>query len=255
MRIDRTMYHRPFRPLLSAGAPIRLIWLALGNVALAEIAAHAQPDAVVLDLQHGLWERSTLEAAIGALTPYVPVMVRVADDAPASIGTALDAGAGAVLVPMIETAADARRIVDAGRYPPAGRRSAGGVRPLMRGIAGMRLADRHLALGALIETVRGVDEAPAICAVEGLDFVFIGTGDLALSLGDVDAAALAAHCARVRAAARAHGLPCGLFTPHADAARDALADGYDMAVVANDIELATQGFARAMACSRAPADA
>lgn len=244
------MYHRPLKPLLGPGKPIRLVWLALGNVALAEIASHAGPDAVVLDLQHGLWDRHTLEAAVGIVNPRAPVIARVADHTATAIATALDSGASAVLAPMVESADDARYVVAAGRYPPVGQRSAGGVRPLMHGLAAMRLADQHVALGALIETRRGVDNAAAICAVPGMDFVFVGTGDLALSLGDADNAALATHCAQVRDAAHANGLSCGLFTGTAQAAREALNDGYDMVVVANDIELATHGFAQAMATSR-----
>ncbi len=240
------MFHRPMRQLLRPGQANRLVWLALGSVPLAEIAAHAQPDIVVLDLQHGLWERNTLEAAIGIVNHRVPVLVRTCDGSLPAIAQALDAGAAGVLVPLVETADDARRIVDAARYPPLGRRSAGGVRPLMHGVAGMVEADQHLALGALIETVLGVTNAGAICAVDGLDFIFIGTGDLALSRGTADPAGLAVDCAQIKQQAHARGLPCGIFTGDLAAARKALADGYDMVVVANDIELALRGFADAM---------
>lgn len=246
------MNHRSLNPLLGPGKQIRMVWLALGNVALAEIASHSGPDAIVLDLQHGLWDRNTLEAAVGIANARIPVIARVADLSTTAIATALDAGAGAVLAPMVETADDARRVVAAGRYPPLGRRSAGGVRPLMHGLDAMREADRHIALGALIETRRGVENAAAICAVPGLHFIFIGTGDLALSLGDNDSAALAAHCAQVRDAAHANNLTCGLFTGNAQAAREAMDDGYDMVVVANDIEVATRGFAQAVLTSRSP---
>lgn len=247
------IFHRPFAPRLTPGQQIRLLWLALGSAAIAELAAHSKADAVVIDMQHGLWERGSLQAAIGAVNSHMPVIVRTADGSAVSVSTALDAGAGAVLVPLIETAEAARDIVRAGRYPPIGERSAGGVRPLLHGVAGMREADRHLALGALIETTRGVDNAEAICAVDGLDFVFIGTGDLALSRGDGDSnehkMGLAAACVRVRDAAHARGLPCGLFTLDADAARRALADGYEMVVVANDIDLTLGGFKRAVEAS------
>lgn len=245
------MYHRSLRPSLRPGQATRLVWLALGSVALAELAGLAGPDAVVLDLQHGLWERSAMEAAIGIINQRVPVMVRVADHSMAAVANALDAGAAAVLVPLVETADDARRIVRAGRYPPVGRRSAGGVRPLMHGLAGMQLADRHLALGALLESTQAVENAHVICAVPGLDFVFIGTGDLGLSLGCASNEGLSAACARIRDAAHAHGLPCGVFTNDAEAARGALANGYDMVVVANDIELARHGFTQAMRSSGA----
>ena len=246
MQAASTMFHRPMTHLLRPGRPTRLIWLALGSVPLAEIAAHAQPDIVVLDLQHGLWERTTMEAAIGLVNARVPVLVRTADGSLPAIAMALDAGAAGVLVPMVETADDARRIVDASRYPPVGRRSAGGVRPLMLGLSAMVEADKHIALGALIETVQGVANARDICAVEGLDFIFIGTGDLAISRGTGDPAGLADCCAHVRTEAHARGLPCGLFTGSLEAARKGLADGYDMVVVANDIDLAVRCFADAV---------
>ena len=150
MQPQLPMNHRPLTPLLGPGIQIRVIWLALGNVALVEIASHSGPDAIVLDLQHGLWDRHTLEAAVGIANTRVPVIARVADLSATAIATALDAGAGAVLAPMVETADDARRVVAAGRYPPLGQRSAGGVRPLMHGLDAMREADRHIALGALI---------------------------------------------------------------------------------------------------------
>jgi 2-dehydro-3-deoxyglucarate aldolase/4-hydroxy-2-oxoheptanedioate aldolase len=240
------LFERPLRPLLRPGNTLRLVWLALGNVPLAEIAAHARPDVLVLDLQHGLWERGALEAAIGLAQRHVPVLARTTDSSLPAVAQALDAGAAGVLVPLVESADDARRIVESGRYPPLGRRSAGGVRPLMHGVPAMLDAGAQVALGALIETARGVANAEEICAVEGLDFIFIGTGDLALSLGPGKPGALARACAQVRRAAQARGLACGLFTGTLAAARKALADGYEMAVVANDIDLAVRGIGEAV---------
>lgn len=243
-------FEHAFKPRLQAGRAQRLVWLALGSPSLAEIAARSGPDALVLDLQHGLWQRDTLEAAVGLAGAHTPVVARVADLSAQAIATALDAGASAVMAPLVETADDARQLVRAGRYPPHGARSGGGVRPLMGGFAGMVARGAEVALGAMIETAPGADNADDICAVPGLDFIFIGTGDLRLSLGDVAPEAVDACCARIRAAAQRHQLPCGIFTPDAAAARQALAQGYAMAVVANDIELALRGFARAVEDSR-----
>ena len=83
-----------------------------------------RPAAIVLDLQHGLWERGTVEAAIASTGQRVPVIARCADNTHAAIAQALDAGAASVLVPLIETVDDARRALDASRYPPRGSRSA-----------------------------------------------------------------------------------------------------------------------------------
>jgi 2-keto-3-deoxy-L-rhamnonate aldolase RhmA len=230
------------KPALQGDQSLDLIWLALGSVPMVEFAAHANPSAIVLDLQHGLWERGTLEAAVGATGGRVPVIARCAENSHAAIANALDAGAASVLVPLIESVEDARRTVSAGRYPPFGSRSAGGVRPLLAGIETMLQADRDVAIGLLIETVEGIEHIDEIAAVEGVDYLFIGTGDLSLSRGTADPEAIQRDCERVLRAARAHGLPCGIFTGEAHAARRAFANGYRMAVSANDIELVKQGF-------------
>jgi 2-keto-3-deoxy-L-rhamnonate aldolase RhmA len=244
------MMFSPLKSALQGHAPIDLLWLAMGSVAMAEFAAHAAPGAVVLDLQHGLWERGTLEAAIAAIGARAPVIARCADNSPSVISQALDAGASSVLVPLVETVDDARRAVSAGRYPPFGTRSAGGVRPLLGGMDAMLEADRHVAIGLLIETVLGVDNVEEIAAVPGVDYLFIGTGDLSLSRGTADADVLGRDCRRILAAARERGLPCGIFTNDAAAARRAFGDGYRMAVAASDIGLLKQGFATACAAAK-----
>lgn len=243
------MLFESLKPALHADAPIDLIWLALGSVPVAEFAAHARPGALVLDLQHGLWERGTLEAAIGAAAGRAPVIARCAENSHTAIAQALDAGAASVLVPLVETAEEARRAVEASRYPPYGRRSGGGVRPLLAGIDAMLAADREVAVGVMIETVAGVENVEAIAATPGIDYLFIGTGDLALSHGTHDAQVMARDCQRVREAARQHGLVCGLFTADAEGACRAFADGYRMAVCANDIDLVRNGLLAARAQS------
>jgi 2-keto-3-deoxy-L-rhamnonate aldolase RhmA len=236
------MLFRSLKPLLAGEQHLHLIWLALGSVPVAEFAAHANPDALVLDLQHGLWERATLEAAIGVARMQVPVIARCAENSHSAISQALDAGAASVLVPLVETAEDARRAVSAGRYPPTGKRSAGGVRPLQAGFEAMRAADRDVAIGLMIETVEGVENVEAIAATAGVDYLFIGTGDLALSRGTSDSEVIGRDCERIALAAAANGLPCGIFTANAGAVRQAFESGYRMAVCANDVDLVNEGF-------------
>ncbi|MBV9076755.1 MAG: cyclase family protein, partial [Methylobacteriaceae bacterium] len=233
---------------LGKGPPLGVLWVAIGSPGLAEIAGRAGPDAVVLDLQHGTWERATLESAIGLVRP-VPVLVRTADASAAELGRALDAGAEGVIVPLVETAAEAAEIVAACRFPPAGTRSGGGVRPLSGDfVRYCEEANTRVLVGVMIETVRGVGNAAAIAATPGIDLVFIGTGDLALSLGcfpQVDARHEAA-CASVREACRAAGTPCGIFTTSADSAAERAAAGYDLVVVANDVGTVAGGFGAAV---------
>lgn len=247
MNAPASPFGHPLTPRLKRGAALPLVWLALGSPALAEIAVRSAPGAaVVIDLQHGLWERGTFEAAVGIAGSTTPVIARTADFSAAAIGAALDAGAAAVMAPLVEGADDARALAGASRYPPQGRRSGGGVRPLLAGIEAMRAANRHIAVGAMIETALGARNAEAICAVAGIDFIFVGTGDLQLSMPQASPAQLQACCARIRDAAHQSGLPCGLFTADAAAARQAFADGYEIAVAANDIGLAAHGFAQAL---------
>jgi len=191
-----------------------------------------------------------MEAAIGLVRYQLPVIVRVADNSAHAIAEALDAGAASVLVPLVESVDEARRAVSHGRYPPFGARSGGGVRPLLAGPAAMKADGERISIGVMIETVAGVEQVEAIAAVEGLGYLFVGTGDLSLSRGGATGA-VERDCARILAAAHARGLPCGIFTGDAAAAREQLANGFDFAVAANDIDVVRGGFEREVAALRA----
>jgi 2-keto-3-deoxy-L-rhamnonate aldolase RhmA len=237
--------HPTFKQRVAAGGCLGVSWLALGSAGLAEMAAAARPDAIVLDQQHGLWERRELEAAIGLVPSQIPVLVRVAENSAFAIGTALDAGAEGVIVPLIETAQEAAQALRSSRYPPRGNRSGGGVRPL-RNFAGYLAGADAIATILMIETRAGVEQAAQIAATQGVDMVFIGSGDLALSLGaDPAQPEYAAACAAIRRAGDAAGVPCGIFTGSLASARQRRDEGYRMVVVANDIALVGQGLASA----------
>jgi 2-keto-3-deoxy-L-rhamnonate aldolase RhmA len=241
----------PRRPTLryrlDKGERLGVAWLSLGSVAVAELAARTGPDAIVIDMQHGLWDRPALEHAIGVIPPSVPVLVRVAENTPSAIGQALDAGAEGVIVPLVETAEEARAAVRAAHYPPHGERSGGGVRPLANFLDYVQAARRAIVVCVMIETERGVRHARAIAATEGVDLVFIGTGDLALSLGTFPAfdERHEAACQQVLAACRAEWTLCGTFTGSTEAARARREQGFRMVVTANDIDLVAKGFAQA----------
>lgn len=232
---------------LDRGGPLGVVWLALGSPAIAEAAARAAPDAIVIDMQHGLWERGTLEAAIG-LTAPVPVLVRVADDSATAISTALDAGAEGVIVPLVESRRQARRAVRRARFPGAGVRSGGGVRPLADFPGYHRAAERRTVVAVMIETEKGLRNARRIASTPGVDLVFIGTGDLALSLGVFPAfdQRMLTACAEIHAACRKSWTPCGIFTPTAEMAGLRTGHGYRMVVVANDIDVVASGFRKAI---------
>ena len=243
----------PARPSLKArlarGDCLDAVWLSLGSVAIAEMAARAEPGVVVIDMQHGLWDRLSLEAAVGLASRAAPVLVRLADHSPVSISHALDAGAEGVLAPLVETAAQAAAIVSAARFPPAGTRSGGGVRPLTDFPSYVNEAAQTTLVGVMIETRAGLDQAAQIAAVPGVDLVFIGSGDLSLSLGEfpTPGAGHAAACERILQTCEASSVACGVFTGSLDAAKRMRDKRYRMVVIANDIELVGAGVKRATA--------
>lgn len=244
--------HRPtLKSLLARGPCLGVAWFAAGSAALVELAVRARPDAIVIDLQHGLWERRELEAAIGLVPCDIPVLVRVTENSALAIGTALDAGAEGVIVPLIESAEAAAQALRFSRYPPRGIRSAGGVRPL-QDFAGYVKGAEAIATILMIETRAGLEQAAAIAATGGADMIFIGAGDLALSLGVAPPQPEhGAACAAIHNASIAAGVPCGIFTASTDSARTRRDEGYRMVVIGSDINLIAGGFAAAATDFRA----
>ena len=228
---------------LAEGPPLGVCWFTLGSVSIVEAAVGAGADAIVIDMQHGLFDRITLEAAIGVVPAHIPCIVRVEDDSATAIGRALDAGAEGVIIPLIETAVQARQAVASCHYPPKGLRSNGGIRPLRRK-GYMTAAADAIAVGLMIETTTGVSNAAAIAATKDADFVFIGIGDLALSLGTtIGSATHSGACKTIFDASRQAGIPCGMFTMDSQAAASRVAEGYCMSVVANDASAVSNAFA------------
>ena len=249
---------KPFlRERLRQGGALGVFWSVLGSPALVEIAVEAAPDAVVLDAQHGLWSRQAIEQVVGTVGWKRPVLIRVADGRPVSISEALDSGAEGVIVPLIETQEQASSAVAAARFPPHGRRSGGGVRPLKADFMNYyHAAKERTVVGVMIETVAGVRNAAAIAATPGIDFVLIGTGDLGLSLGGIPGS----HpdhkqaCRSIQDACRDAGVPCAIFTSNADDAVTRRAEGYALVVAANDLDVVASGFGAAMQRFREEAD-
>jgi 2-keto-3-deoxy-L-rhamnonate aldolase RhmA len=190
------------RELLSRG-PIAGTFVSIGHPAVVEALAWAGWELVCIDTEHAALGPSEVEALIRAADACgVRAIVRVAAIEP-DIARALDAGAAGVIVPRIETPAEAARCVAAARYPPHGARGAG---PGRASHYGTQLADRlanansDTLLVVQIETALGTANAEAIAAVEGIDVIFVGPGDLSVSLGVAQASA--EHAAAIARSSR-----------------------------------------------------
>jgi 4-hydroxy-2-oxoheptanedioate aldolase len=186
-------------------------WLQLPGSATAEIMGTAGFGFVCLDQQHGLIGDDALLPMLQALAATrTPAIVRVPANEPAAIGRALDRGAAGVLVPLVGSAGEAASAVAACHHPPRGTRSYGPTR-----LAWAPLPADPLCI-VMIETVDAVEQASAIAAVEGLDAVFVGPSDLALSAGlpitaQLDDPDFAALLKRVAEACHERGLPLGIY--------------------------------------------
>jgi 2-keto-3-deoxy-L-rhamnonate aldolase RhmA/NAD(P)-dependent dehydrogenase (short-subunit alcohol dehydrogenase family) len=197
------------------------------------------PDACVIDLQHGLFTRPTLEAAIGIVRQMTVPLARTADDSPTAISTALDAGAMGIIVPMVESAEQAARVVMAAKYPPEGKRSSGGIRPIMDAKVAVPLTNQAVMVGVMIETAIGVENAAAIASVPGIDMVLIGPFDLSLSLGTFPEFGPRHEDAvqRIKREVTAAGKVCGIFTPHWTMAADRRRQGFGFVSLCYDQDL------------------
>jgi 2-dehydro-3-deoxyglucarate aldolase/4-hydroxy-2-oxoheptanedioate aldolase len=223
---------------LASGQAVGCHWLALGAPVLAELAADAGAQTIVFDVQHGRWGRDELENAVAAVAGRAPTLVRAADASDFAIGSALDAGIQGIIVPMISSAAACAEVVAASRFPPLGRRSGGGARPMADFGAYRRATAELLVVGVMIETVEGVEAAEAIAATPGLDLIFIGPSDLSLALGGGPGSPVFDDAlARVLAAGEAAGVPVGIYTGDAAQAVQRAKQGFRFVVAASDTQL------------------
>ena len=165
------------------GKFVTLGWLSVSHGFTAEVMARQGFDALCVDMQHGTTDMNDVWPMLQAIsqTDTVPV-VRVPWNDPPTIMKALDLGAYAIIVPLINTAEDAAKAVAACRYPPVGMRSSGPVRAVHYGGADyLAKANDEIVVMAMIETKEGLANLDKICATPGLDAVYIGPSDLSFA--------------------------------------------------------------------------
>lgn len=177
-----------FKAALARGDAQIGLWLGLANPYSAEVVAGAGFDWLLIDGEHAPNTVPTILAQLQAIAPYPshPV-VRVPWNDPVIVKQVLDLGVQTLLVPMVQSADEARAAVAATRYPPHGMRGVGSA--LARASRWNRVGDYlhrandEMAVLVQVETRAGLDAIDAIARVEGVDGVFIGPADLAADLG------------------------------------------------------------------------
>jgi 4-hydroxy-2-oxoheptanedioate aldolase len=241
-----------------AGEPTFGMWAAISSSLTAELAAAAGYDYVCVDLQHGLSDERTMVSMFQAITAAgSTALARVAWNEPWMIMRVLDLGASGVIVPMVGSAAEAARAVQACRYPPDGTRSYGPARAeLVVGSSAPADLAAAVVCFVMIETHDGLEHVEEIAATPGLDGLYVGPSDLSLALGLAPRGAggrpLEDAIARIRDAAHAHGVIAGMHCSSGQAARARAAEGFELVTVAMDSSLFKSTIAEALADARTP---
>src|SRR5215469_7634668 len=221
------------RKIFAGGGTALNGWLAIASTYSAELMAHQGFESVTVDLQHGPVD---FQAALGMLTaisttPAVP-MVRVPHNEPILTLKLLDAGA------------DGEALVSSCRYPPRGSRSMGPNRAVLYGGADYWAhANEEVLLFAMIETRAGVANLADIVSVDGIDGVYVGPGDLSMSMGkppptlDPQDPEMLSTIKQICEVTRKHGKIAGVHTDGAKTAVRRFGEGYHFCTLLNDARL------------------
>jgi 4-hydroxy-2-oxoheptanedioate aldolase len=238
----------PFKAALRAGRQQTGIWCTIADTTVAEMLAGCGYDWMLFDAEHSALDALTVLPLLQAVAPYpthAVVRPRCLDEA--EIKRLLDFGAQSLLIPMINTAEEARRAAAAVAYAPDG----------MRGVAGMtrasgfgtisdypRRARAEICLLVQVETRQALDNLDAILAVGGVDGVFIGPADLAASLGhpgEPNHPTVRAACVDAIRRIRAAGKPAGFLTLDPPVLTEMIAAGSLFTAVDVDIAILRRG--------------
>lgn len=225
---------RQLRQSLASGQPSIGSWMQLPDASVAEIMGRAGYDWVAIDMEHGVISHNQLPNIFRALELGVTLpLVRLAEGTAKDCKQALDAGAGGVIVPMIETAAQLIRARNYCRWPSSGTRGVGFSRANHFGetFDNYAIEAQQPLLIAMIENVKTLDELDQILQVGGLDAVFIGPYDLSASMGltgQFEAVEFSKAMKTIRERCAAHRVPCGIHVVMPDVAmlRQRLSEGY-----------------------------
>jgi 4-hydroxy-2-oxoheptanedioate aldolase len=236
------------REIWASGRPVLNGWLGVPSSHSAEVMSHVGFDSLTVDLQHGAIDYAGALPMFTAIatTAVVPLARPTALDPP-QIMKLLDAGAYGIVCPMIDTPDDARRLVEACRYPPIGQRSFGPTRAAMAQGPNYSTEDanREVVVLGQVETPRSLANLDAILTTDGLDGVYVGPSDLTLSMGlgangDSTDAGFIDALRHVVERSRAAGRHVGMHCANGPQARRMVEMGFDFVTVGSDTGLMTE---------------
>ena len=232
------------RAKLKQGQPSIGTWLTLPDIVAARLMARVGFDWLTVELEHTPinWETAANSFAIIAASGVVP-LARVPWNTGENIKRVLDNGAFGVVVPMVNSRADAEAVVNAARYAPIGNRSIGGQLHAANFETDPSTyyanANEEILVVVMIEHVEGVEAADEILSVPGIDAVFIGPNDLLNSMGqppafDSEHKAFVDAVQHVLKTARKHKVAAGMHALDADGAHKRITAGFQFIAVASE---------------------
>ena len=239
------MKTNPVRAKLKSGEPSIGTWLALPDPVLAHLMSTTGFEWLTVELEHS---PATIETAahcfaVIAASGCVP-LARVPWNTVENIKRVLDTGAWGVVVPMVNSRAEAEAVVKAARYRPVGERSVGGQLHAASFATDAATyyakANDEILVVVMAEHVQAIENIDAILSVPGLDAVFVGPNDLHASMGlapafDSDNASFNAALKKVFASAKAHGVAPGIHVADAAQAHRRRDEGWQMIAVASEV--------------------
>lgn len=218
-------------------------WLSIGHPTVAEVTAGQRFDFVVIDTEHtpiGLETVENMCRGVDAADTDTSLLVRVPSNDPVRIKRVLDIGVDGVMVPMVETASEARQVVDATRYPPEGSRGVASGRAAEYGDGFKQYVDtanESIFTLVQIETRTGLDNAEAIASVDGIDAVFVGPADLSANLdifAEWENNRLDEAIERVIDAGASADVPVGTLVVNPEDIQMRVAQGFDFLIIGKD---------------------
>lgn len=243
--------HNPLKTKIASGQPTLGVWLGIPSPTVAEIAGLSGFDYAIIDSEHGPIGLETSIDMMRALAGSgTEALIRVPSHDPNYLKRVLDAGAESLMIPMVNSAEQAADIVSACRYPPLGRRgyAAPAVRASGYGTEPDYVgnATGRLFIAAQIETPEAVENAAAIGAVEGIDLLFLGSGDLSGAMGHIEQPghdSVKAMIEKFQVAANSAGTPIGGIPRPGLTVHDLATNGWMMVAGAVDTMMLRAAFA------------
>ena len=230
-------------------------WISIGHPTITEISANLEFDFLLIDTEHTPLDLQTVEnmiRGVEATDETTTVVIRVPDNDPVPIKRVLDLGITTVMVPMVETATEAREVVDSVLYPPEGNRGVASGRATEHGARFeeyVENANDLITTIVQIETPTGIENVDEIAAIDGVDALFVGPSDLSASMdafGELSSNSFEEAVEHVIDCGQKNGVPVGTLTVDPDGIKRCVDQGFDFLIISKDTASLIRGSREAL---------